>query len=510
MRGFTSVRRAVVVGLALMLVASAAGAGIRYTVTNLGSGKAIALNDRTEVVGHYPYRSWANRTHSWHWDPGTGAREVLPPLPGLPRDYRDILAWDINDHGLAVGQNITYAGHTVSRNAFAYSVRSDAFENASGSVFYAVNDDGVAAGKSYNCTLPNGAIYYTATWYNVASGAGGTLHGADASAQAINNRGATAGGRYGNRYGWIHNGVSSQPLTPAVTDGRCLALDLNDYWPIGSRSLIVGRAQPVGGAWNDYEACTWNLGGVPNVIGCLADGDLSEAIAVNNSRQVVGWSRTTDRSGGEHAFLWEPGTGLRDLNDLLVGSSATVSHATDINDRGEIVGYGPSGALLLRPVYFGDGSFDAGDLLAHWTRSGDGTANLTDLGEGNMAVVLTAGSPVILSQEVATPVGAFDLFFDYEFLTADPACSLTVALDGTEVASLSAPPTLVGEFTTHSLRVDDEALSGLDPALLAFTYDGPSGTQCLLDNVEMVQLPEPATLALLAVGAMGLLLRNRR
>ena len=40
--------------------------------------------------------------------------------------------------------------------------------------------------------------------------------------------------------------------------------------------------------------------------------------------------------------------------------------------------------------------------------------------------------------------------------------------------------------------------------------DGPAGTQVLLDNVEITQLPEPPALALLVVGGALVLMRRKR
>lgn len=72
-------------------------------------------------------------------------------------------------------------------------------------------------------------------------------------------------------------------------------------------------------------------------LGTLAQAGMvsSRANAINNKGQVVG----TSWVGSEgRAFVWDKSNGMRDLNDLLSSHEWTVTHATDINDNGQIVG----------------------------------------------------------------------------------------------------------------------------------------------------------------------------
>jgi probable HAF family extracellular repeat protein len=74
-----------------------------------------------------------------------------------------------------------------------------------------------------------------------------------------------------------------------------------------------------------YHAFLWN-GGVMQDLGTLLDAQHdSEAIAVNDSHEVVGWSDAvvlSDGSEGQHAFLYTHGQ-MYDLNDLLEGAPPT-------------------------------------------------------------------------------------------------------------------------------------------------------------------------------------------
>ncbi len=60
-------------------------------------------------------------------------------------------------------------------------------------------------------------------------------------------------------------------------------------------------------------------------------GRNSQANALNDSGQVVGWAQTA--SGAIHAVLWQDGKAID-----LGGLGGTMSHALSINDRGQIVG----------------------------------------------------------------------------------------------------------------------------------------------------------------------------
>ncbi len=85
----------------------------------------------------------------------------------------------------------------------------------------------------------------------------------------------------------------------------------------------------------------------------------SNAAAINERGQIVGWAKTDDQDMngclGQHAFLWEDGK-MRDLGTLPGRENPNypkASYAEDINARGWIVGgsgmgYGPQHAVLWR------------------------------------------------------------------------------------------------------------------------------------------------------------------
>src|SRR5262249_18472578 len=73
--------------------------------------------------------------------------------------------------------------------------------------------------------------------------------------------------------------------------------------------------------------------------------------AINNCDAIVG--AAGPYSDAESAFVWDKKHGFRDLNDLVPPKSGwKLEHASSINDKGEIVGWGDH-----------DGDEDAGFLL---------------------------------------------------------------------------------------------------------------------------------------------------
>ncbi|NIR03362.1 MAG: PEP-CTERM sorting domain-containing protein, partial [Gemmatimonadales bacterium] len=79
-----------------------------------------------------------------------------------------------------------------------------------------------------------------------------------------------------------------------------------------------------------------------------------EATDINDSGQVVGWSKLSDTNF--RALLWDADGGMSDLNDLLDGSATgwTLASAEGINNLGQIAGVGfhdgQVRAFLLTPV----------------------------------------------------------------------------------------------------------------------------------------------------------------
>lgn len=111
-------------------------------------------------------------------------------------------------------------------------------------------------------------------------------------------------------------------------------------------------------------------------LGTLAPGDpaaSSEADAINDAGQVVGWSNTNFGDLAAHAFLWSAGK-LTDLGTL--GSNDLESTAYDINTSGEVVGSSDIGGGEHRHAFlWTNGKMSDLGTLGAYSESGAGAIN---------------------------------------------------------------------------------------------------------------------------------------
>jgi probable HAF family extracellular repeat protein len=322
-----------------------------YTITKIGpiaghnGSWGHAINNAGEVAG------WSNTIQAYHWSDGelTG----MPPLPGGD-----------TSRGEGIGES------------------------------------GVILGSANSGTDPEHAVIWfpsRAGWTPVDLGVGsGDLF---SLAEAVNSSGVICGysddAVYSRAAVWdpvpADSGSYQISILPFLTDHfQSLSNDINDD------EIVVGMSLNFFSA----RAASWaRPGGVWQItdLGALHANADAGANAVNNEGTIVGWS-VSPVSGMEHAVLWEADsivdlgrvegqrtyanginnigdvvgeywnvgfgggfvreagqTTLHDLQELIpAGSPWTIKSAQDINDSGQITGFGEQDgfihSFLLTPI----------------------------------------------------------------------------------------------------------------------------------------------------------------
>lgn len=170
----------------------------------------------------------------------------------------------------------------------------------------------------------------------------GTLGGAWSEPAAVNEREEIAGD---SETRTVHKGQSASHAflwsEGAMHDLGTLAGDVSVATAINESGHVVGWSTIHSGQTafeadvGPHHAFLWQHGRMID-LGTLG-GAQSEAVAINDRDQVVGWSDlqgSTVMHERHHAFLWENGR-MRDLGTL----GGRESEAFDINDKGLVVGW---------------------------------------------------------------------------------------------------------------------------------------------------------------------------
>ena len=177
------------------------------------------------------------------------------------------------------------------------------------------------------------------------------------------------------------------------------------------------------------------------------------------------------------------------------------------------VPYSYTGAWIITYTYISadqlqnqvaNGDFE-GSALSPWSSSGAGAGRLASpaqcLDATNQLLELEAGSPVEVSQPIATPPDPFTLGYDYGF--AQDAGTLEIWLGDTRVDQIQAAG-LASLFRTRVLSVSDPAVLGQGAIPLRIVWNAASGERAWIDNVQAYAVPEPTTELLAAASLLSL------
>lgn len=315
-----------------------------YTITNLGNlggsssssiaqpqAYATAINNSGQIVGsaYTPSRD----EHAFLYQNGT--------LTDLTATYGNTIgaAKDINNSGTITG--------TLYNATGSYTISSGSVGTVGTLYVNALSPSGTLAGSDTN--YPNvAAININGTTTSL-----GTLGGAQSSAYGVNTAGTIVGYATNSVNGtfrpFVYSGGTMTNLGNLGGSGEGIAYDINDS------GQIVGYSKNASG----YSTAFSYVDGTMTSLGQLNNGRNSVANAINASGQIVGFG-VNGPSGHQEAALFQGGTviSLNTLVDPSVAGFSYLTQALDINDLGQIVGYGvPIGgslsaqqAFLLTPI----------------------------------------------------------------------------------------------------------------------------------------------------------------
>jgi probable HAF family extracellular repeat protein len=292
---------------------------------------------------------------------GTSENGVIDPVGGFPEVHAvlwkdgqimdlgtldgktESVALAVNNRGQVVG-----GASDASFNARAFLWTEDqglqdlGTLGASGALATQINDPGQITGVSGLCdTCNQDAFFWEKGNMQRIPDFGGPISGP----AALNNRGQVVGqsdlpgGAKSHAFLWEKGVLTDLGTLPGGT---------------GSGARWINEAgDTVGVSQNGqiYHAVLWKR---RKVVDLGAVDQCSIAESINSEGQIIGESDNCD-GVPLHAFLWENGGPIVDLNTLIPpGSGLTLTLAVSINDRGEIAGQattsnGDNHAFLLVP-----------------------------------------------------------------------------------------------------------------------------------------------------------------
>lgn len=323
-----------------------------YSITNLGTlggGFSVAwgINSAGQVVGGSPI-SGSDRSTPFLYSNGVmHSLGTLVRPSGLPSGGA---AMDLNDAGQAVGNISTVGTAFIPPFTQAFLYRDGTMTDIGtlgGPVTQAqgINNGGQVVGDSNRTSNgpPHAFLYSNGAMIDL-----GNLGGTFSVAYDINNAGQVVGTSH----------TAGDAASHAFLYGGGVMRDLGTLGGIYSIALGINDAGQVIGGSNvadnvPIHAILYSEGNMKD-LGTLG-GTQSMAWGINNVGQVVGTSYTAG-DAASHAFLYSDGV-MTDLNSLEAVQEAGwdyLSYATDINNIGQMVGFGningQERAFLLKPV----------------------------------------------------------------------------------------------------------------------------------------------------------------
>jgi probable HAF family extracellular repeat protein len=275
-------------------------------------------------------------------------------------------------------------------------------------------------------------------------------------------------------------------------------------------------------------------GGRMTSLGAI-NGSYSDAYGINNSGQIVGSTRYSSSSSNMHAYLRTNGV----MKDLGVLPGCVNSLAAAVNSRGEVVGNSSTGSGKQSAFLYSGGSMtevcagnasciaidinDNGQIVGGFSYTGSPT-----VGHG---FLLSGGSMTDLGQGSAYAINAIGQIVGYDenyrgYCYSSGTKTSLGTLGGSSIPSdINASGQIVGYSSTgtetHAFFYDDGVMTDLNTmvdsaslgGVLSYAY-GINDSGQIIARVDtsggytravlLTPVPEPSSLALIGVAAIGL------
>jgi probable HAF family extracellular repeat protein len=341
-------------------------------ITDLG---ALPTNNNS-AAGSINARGWAT---------GQSQTSVIDPVAGIP-EFRAVLWKDgeiidlgtletgteslgiyVNDAGQVIGFSTVSTAPTTDPIAFfGFPTHTFIWQNGEKRDIGTLGGDGAGPGASCSNPPPGTVVGGSSTsvvpnpntglltvdpflWRDGEMVDLGTLGGTNGFAQCVNNRLQVIGQSSVAAHPAACNFPAADPdhVGPGchaffwengvMTDLGTLGGDTSEAIWLNDKGVVVGSADLAGPSGKQtHDAVVW-IDGKIHDLGTVPGDACSRGRGLNVRGQVVGGSGVCN-VGFLHAFLWEDGGPMVDLNTLIPpGSGIQLTIAFNINDRGEIL-----------------------------------------------------------------------------------------------------------------------------------------------------------------------------